>query len=90
MSDEENVVDISDAKIKDITDAVIQENNEAAIAELWDVINDFADLASIFRTNADHTIGDLRRQWVMLSKHTGQISEDIADLYFAWSELETE
>lgn len=90
MSDKDNIVNISDDKIKDVTDALINKDKQAAIAELWDVINDFADLATCFRTNADLSVGDTRRQWVLLSKHTGQIAEDIADLYFAWSELEAE
>jgi hypothetical protein len=90
MSDEDNIVNIDDAKIKDVTDAVIHQDQQAAIAELWDVITDFADLATIFRVNADMTEDETRRAWVMLSKHTNQIAEDVADLYFAWSELEAE
>jgi hypothetical protein len=90
MSDEDNIVNIDDAKIKDVTDAVIHQDKQAAIAELWDVITDFADLATIFRVNADMTEDETRRAWVMLSKHTNQIAEDVADLYFAWSELEAE
>jgi hypothetical protein len=90
MSDEDNIVNIDDAKIKDVTDAMIHQDQQAAIAELWDVITDFADLATIFRVNADMTEDETRRAWVMLSKHTNQIAEDVADLYFAWSELEAE
>ena len=90
MSDEDNIVNIDDAKVKDVTDAVIHQDQQAAIGELWDVITDFADLATIFRVNADMTADETRRAWVMLSKHTNQIAEDVADLYFAWSELEAE
>ena len=90
MSDEDNIVNIDNDKVKDVTDALINKDKQAAIAELWDVINDFADLATIFRVNADMTEDETRRQWVLLSKHTNQIAEDIADLYFAWSELEAE
>lgn len=90
MSDEDNIVNIDESKVKDITDSLIHSNGQAAIAELWDVITDFTDLAACFRTNADLSVDEARRAWVMLSKHTNQIAEDVADLYFAWSELEAE
>lgn len=38
----------------------------------------------------NHSANIKCQQWMMLYKHVRKISDDLADLYFAWSELETE